>query len=92
MSRGEVRGSQISKIGDAQVWVALLDATHVMLASAVKVSARYRSLALAFVKRAGLIKAKVAPARKLAVVLHKMMGRRPSDMKGHRTSDAMAVA
>ena len=63
---------RISKIGDHEVRVALYEAANVMLTRPVKGSA-LKSWALAVGKRAGMKKAKVALARKLAVVLHQMM-------------------
>jgi transposase len=63
---------RISKIGDHGVRVALYEAANVMLTRPVKGSV-LKSWALAVAKRAGMKKAKVALARKLAVVLHRMM-------------------
>lgn len=63
---------RISKVGDHGVRVALYEAANVMLTRSVKGSA-LKSWALAVAKRAGMRKAKVALARKLAVVLHRMM-------------------
>ncbi|MET3598009.1 transposase [Mesorhizobium shonense] len=63
---------RISKIGDHGVRGALYEAANVMLTRPVKSSA-LKSWALAVAKRAGMRKAKVALARKLAVVLHRMM-------------------
>lgn len=61
---------RISKIADHGVRVALYEAVNVMLTCPVKSSA-LKSWALAVAKRAGMRKAKVALARKLAVVLHR---------------------
>ena len=63
---------RISKIGDHEVRMVLYEAANVMLTRPVKGSALKR-WALAVAKRAGMRKAKVALARKLAVVLHRMM-------------------
>jgi transposase len=63
---------RISKIGDREVRVVLYEAANVMLTRPVKGSALKR-WALAVAKRAGMRKAKVALARKLAVVLHRML-------------------
>jgi transposase len=62
---------RISKIGDASVRTALYEAAHVMLVKAVKGS-RLKSWAMKLARRAGMKKAKVALARKLAVILHRM--------------------
>ena len=63
---------RISKIGDAGVRAVLYEAAHVILARPVKSSA-LKSWALRLPGRAGRRKAKVALARKLAVVLHRML-------------------
>jgi transposase len=63
---------RISKIGDHEVRVVLYEAANVMLTRPVKGSA-LKKWAFAVAKRAGMRKAKVALARKLAVVLHQMM-------------------
>ena len=63
---------RISKIGDHGVRVALYEAANVILTRAVKGS-DLKSWALRVAKRAGIKKAKVALARKLAVVLHRML-------------------
>jgi transposase len=63
---------RISKVGDHGVRVALYEAANVILTRPVKGSA-LKSWALAIAKRAGMKKAKVALARKLAVVLHRML-------------------
>lgn len=62
---------RISKIGDATVRWALYEAAHIILTRPVKAGALKR-WALAIAKRASMPKAKVALARKLAVVLHRM--------------------
>jgi len=63
---------RISKIGDHGVRMMLYEAANVMLTRPVKGSAM-KDWALAVAKRAGARKAKVALARKLAVVLHRML-------------------
>jgi transposase len=63
---------RISKAGDASVRTALYQAAHIMLTRPVKAS-KLRSWALRLAKRVGMKKAKVALARKLAVVLHRML-------------------
>jgi transposase len=62
---------RISKIGDASVRSALFEAAHVVLTRPVK-GASLKSWALRLSKRVGMSKAKVALARKLAVILHRM--------------------
>ena len=62
---------RISKIGDASVRAALYEAAHVILTRPVKGSG-LKSWAAKLAKRAGMKKAKVALARKLAVILHRM--------------------
>jgi transposase len=62
---------RISKIGDASVRAALYEAAHVILTRPVRGSA-LKSWGAKLVKRAGMKKAKVALARKLAVILHRM--------------------
>lgn len=61
----------ISRAGDAMVRAALYEAAHVMLSRATRFSSLKR-WALAVAKRRGLKRAKVALARKLATVLHRM--------------------
>jgi transposase len=61
----------ISRVGDALVRTALYEAANVMLTRAGRFSALKR-WALAVAKRRGMKRAKVALARKLACVLHRM--------------------
>jgi transposase len=61
----------ISKAGDAMVRAALYEAANVMLTRASKFSSLKR-WALEVAKRRGMRRAKVALARKLACVLHRM--------------------
>jgi transposase len=63
---------RISKVGDAGVRTALYEAANVILTRPVKGSA-LKGWAARIANRAGLRKAKVALARKLAVVLHRML-------------------
>jgi transposase len=64
---------RISKVGDASVREALYQAAHVMLTKPVKGCSQLKSWAMRIAKRAGKNKAKVALARKLAVILHRML-------------------
>ena len=63
---------RISKIGDKSVRTALYQAAHIILTKPVKGSA-LKSWALRLAKRIGMRKAKVALARKLAVIMHRML-------------------
>jgi transposase len=67
------RSGRISKIGDASVREALYQAAHVMLTKPVKGCTQLKSWAMRIARRAGMNKAKVALARKLAVILHRML-------------------
>lgn len=67
------RTGRISKIGDAAVREALYQAAHVMLTKPVKGCAALKSWAMRIARRAGMRKAKVALARKLAVIMHRML-------------------
>jgi integrase len=62
---------RISKIGDPAVRTDLFEAAHTILTRPVKGSAS-KNWAAKLAKRAGMKKAKVALARKLAVVLYRM--------------------
>jgi transposase len=64
---------RISKIGDASVREALYQAAHVILTKPLKGCSQLKSWAMRIAKRAGMSKAKVALARKLAVILHRML-------------------
>jgi transposase len=64
---------RISKTGDASVREALYEAAHVMLTKPIKGCSRLKSWAMRIAKRAGLAKAKVALARKLAVIMLRML-------------------
>jgi transposase len=63
---------RISKIGDSAVRTALYEAAHIILTRPIKGSALKR-WAARLAKRAGMQKAKVALARKLAVIMHRML-------------------
>jgi transposase len=66
----EVTG-RISKMGDGVVRTALFEAAHIVLTRPVK-GGRLKSWAIRLARRAGMKKAKVALARKFAVILHRM--------------------
>jgi transposase len=71
---------RISKIGDGTVRCALYEAAHIILTKPVKDAGALKRWALAIAQRAGKKKAKVALARKLAVILHRMwMDGKPFD-------------
>ncbi len=61
----------VSRVGDVMVRTALYEAAHVLLTRAVRFSTLKR-WALEVAKRRGMRRAKVALARKLAVLLHRM--------------------
>ena len=61
----------ISRVGDAMVRTALYEAANVLLSRVTRFSA-LKSWGLQVAKRRGLKRAKVAVARKLAVILHRM--------------------
>jgi transposase len=67
------RSGRISKIGDAAVREALYQAAHVMLTKPVTGCSQLKSWAMKIARRAGMNKAKVALARKLAVIMHRML-------------------
>jgi transposase len=70
---GEIdRTGRISKVGDAMVRTVLFEAANVMLTRAVRFSA-LKAWALRVASRQGMKKAKVALARKLAVIMHRML-------------------
>jgi transposase len=75
---------QISKIGDSGVRTALYEAAHIILTKPVKAGS-LKSRAAKLALRAGMKKAKVALARKLAVILHRMLadGARFGAAKAH---------
>lgn len=65
------RDGGVSKVGDSMVRTALFEAAHIMLTRAVRFSSLKR-WALGVAQRRGMKRAKVALARKLGVVLHRM--------------------
>jgi len=67
------RTGRISKIGDASVRAALYQAAHIILTKPIRGCPELKSWAMRLAKRAGMSKAKVALARKLAVILHRML-------------------
>ncbi len=70
---GEIDHSgRISKCGDASVRTALYEAANVILSRPIKGAGALRSWAMRIARRTGPKKAKVALARKLAVILHRM--------------------
>ncbi|WP_064697734.1 IS110 family transposase [Rhizobium aegyptiacum] len=80
---------RISKIGDVGARTALYEAANVILMRPVKGS-DLKSWALAVARRAGPRKARVALARKLAVVLHRML-RDGTTFIPHKATPAMAA-
>lgn len=67
------RSGRISKNGDGSVRAMLYEAAHVILTKPVKGCAALKSWAMRIAKRAGMKKATVALARKLAVIMHRML-------------------
>ena len=61
----------ISKVGDGMVRTALYEAAHIMLTRTTRFSG-LKAWAMGVAKRRGAKRAKVALARKLAVILHRM--------------------
>jgi transposase len=71
---GEIDYSgRISKVGDASVRAALFEAAHIMLTKPLKGCTQLKSWAMRIARRAGMRRAKVALARKLAVIMHRML-------------------
>ena len=64
---------RISRIGDGSVRAALYESAHIIITKPVKGCAALKSWAMRIAKRAGMKKAKVALARKLAVIMHRML-------------------
>jgi len=64
---------RISKNGDAAVREALYEAAHIILTKPIKGCAQLKSWAMRIARRAGMSKAKVALARKLAVIMLRML-------------------
>jgi transposase len=82
---------RISKIGDASVRTALYEAAHIILTRSLKGSG-LKNWAMKLAKRAGMKKAKVALARKLAVVLHRMLADGSKFVAGKANDGARAAA
>ena len=64
---------RISKIGDGSVRTAAYEASHVILTRPVKGCANLKSWGMKLARRAGMAKAKVALARRLTVIMHRML-------------------
>jgi transposase len=64
---------RITKNGDASVREALYEAAHLILTKPIKGCSRLKSWAMRIAKRAGMSKAKVALAHKLAVIMLRML-------------------
>jgi transposase len=64
---------RISKVGDVTVRAALYEAAHVILTKPLKGCTALKSWAMKLARRSGMNKAKVALARRLAVILHRML-------------------
>jgi transposase len=64
---------RISKIGDAWVRAALYEAANIILTKPLKGCTALKSWAMKLARRSGMKKAKVALARKLAVIMHRML-------------------
>jgi transposase len=62
----------ISRAGDASVRVALFEAAHVIMTRVAAAWSKLKSWAMNVAKRRGAKRAKVALARNLGVVLHRM--------------------
>ena len=83
---------RISKIGDAAVRTALYEAAHVMLTKPLKGCTELKSWAMRIAKRAGMSKAKVALARRLGVIMHRMLVDRTSFNSGARRAPVAIAA
>ena len=64
---------RISKIGDASVRAALYEAAHIILTKPLKGCTALKSWAMKLARRSGMKKAKVALARRVAVIMHRML-------------------
>ena len=64
---------RISKIGDAWVRAVLHEAANTILTKPLKGCTALKSWAMKLARRSGMKKAKVALARKLAVIMHRML-------------------
>src|SRR2546427_194790 len=63
----------LQMIADASVRMVLYEAAHIMLTMPIKGCSQLKSWAMRIARRAGIKKAKVALARKLAVIMHRML-------------------
>ena len=64
---------RISKVGDARVRAVLFESATIIVTKAVAGCSNLKSWAMRLAKRAGMKRAKVAVARRLAVILHRML-------------------
>jgi transposase len=80
---------RISKNGDASVREALYEAAHIILTKPIRGCAQLKSWAMRIAKRAGMSKAKVALARKLAVIMLRML---KDNVPFNSTAKASAMA
>jgi transposase len=64
---------RISKVGDAGARAALFGAGHIVLTKPLKGCPNLKSWAMRLAKRVGMKRAKVAVARRLAVIMHRML-------------------
>ncbi len=64
---------RISKIGDAWVRASLYEAANIILTKPLKGCTALKRWAMKLARRSGMKKAKVALARKLAVIMHRML-------------------
>ena len=64
---------RISKVGDAWVRAALYEGAHIILTKPLKGCTALKSWAMKIARRSGMKKAKVALARKLAVIMHRVL-------------------
>ncbi len=67
------RTGRISKIGDAAVRAALYEAAHLIVTKPLRGCTALKSWAMKLARRSGQKKAKVALARRLAVIMHRML-------------------
>jgi transposase len=64
---------RISKIGDVSVRTVLYEAANIILTKPLKGCTALKSWAMKLARRSGMKKAKVALARKIAVIMHRML-------------------
>src|SRR5262249_2392019 len=64
---------RISKLGDSSVRATLYEAAHIILPKPLKGCTALKSWAMKVARRSGMKKAKVALARKVAVIMHRML-------------------